>query len=88
MILMYDIIKGKIGYFFQSFCISFYAMNEYTYLLGNIHRQVINIPNTEDNLQLKVITVNLDIIGADQILDSKFNYQATNKQAKHFACLS
>lgn len=42
-------------------------MNEYTYLLGNIQRQAINIPNTEDNLQLKVITVNLDIIGADQI---------------------
>lgn len=67
MIPMYDIIKGKIGYFFQSFCISFYAMNEYTYLLGNIQRQAINIANTEDNLQLKVITVNLDIIGAGQI---------------------
>lgn len=67
MIPMYDIIKGKIGYFLKSFCISFYAMNGYTYLLGNIQRQAINIPNTEDNLQLKVITVNLDIIGAGQI---------------------
>ena len=37
MILMYDTIKGEIVFvFFQSLHISFYATNNYTYLLGNI----------------------------------------------------
>lgn len=67
MIFIYDTLRGKKVIFF-SLCSLFYAMNNYTCLLDNTQRPTLNIPNTEDNLQLKVITVNLDIIQAGQII--------------------